>query len=92
MQSRSVVGIKKNSFVVIQPLQDFIRNDNVRVLGENVIVMFSHQRRWLGPRKFTYKPRESRRDVDYSPISVRGGDLRAKINNNQDRKWSDLIS
>ena len=50
--------------------------------------MFSHQRGFLRPYKYR-KPWESRREVDKSPCSDR--DLRAKINNNHERKWTELV-
>ena len=69
-------------------IQDFIRNDHIQIQGKNVTVMFSHQRGFLRPYKYR-KPWESRREVDKSPSSDR--DLRAKINNNHERKWTELV-
>ena len=68
-------------------IQDFIRNDNIRIQGKPLIVMFSHQRGFLRPSIYRY--REARREADKSPSS--DGDLRAKINNNHKRKWTDLV-
>lgn len=68
-------------------IQDFIRNDNVQIQGKHVPVMFSHQRGFLRPSIYRY--REARREAVKSPSS--DGDLRVKINNNHERKWTDLV-
>ena len=73
-------------------IQDFIRNDNIRIQGKQLIVMFSHQRSFLRPPGRTHfygNSRDSRLEVDRSPSSDR--DLRSRINNNQERKWNELI-
>ena len=73
-------------------IQDFIRNDNIRIQGKPLIVMFSHQRSFLRHRGRTHyygNSRDSRREVDRSPSL--DGDLRSRINNNQERKWAELI-
>ena len=78
-------------------IQDFIRNDNIKILSSPVIVMFSHQRGYLfrgfGKTSSYRNTRESPREVDRSPSygSDVDRDLRSRINNNQERKWSELI-
>ena len=77
-------------------IQDFIRNDNIKILSSPVIVMFSHQRGYLrgfGKTSYYRNTRESPREVDRSPSysSDIDRDLRSRINNNQERKWTELI-